>query len=154
MQANLPELTAHAEIIIWILVAVITFLLMIFIPSTAYFLVREFSRKDKNEDRMDENRKELTKMFQEGMDKFSTALDDVGSAVDTLRGTLNDFRFWSSERFIPRAEFEDTIERLETTLKDNRAWAEKEVSEFKSYVKDEFKRCKEFCPVRQNQGGK
>jgi hypothetical protein len=107
---------------VWILSGCLGFVILVTVPAIGYFLVREFNRKDNLERRTD---------------GFSKALTEVKDVVHELKGAIEQIRSWSTDKFVPRPEFDRAIDKLEA-----------EDQQIREDTKQEFEKCKEYCPAR------
>jgi hypothetical protein len=124
---NLPEMTASAKIIIWILAGALGLEGAVTLPAIAYFLVREFNRKDRVEDKTE---------------AFNTTIGEVKDMVHETKLMVAEVRSWSAEKFVGRPEFDREVKRLEEEDKGMR-----------DDVKSAFDSCKECCPARTGKFG-
>lgn len=101
-----------AEIKVWALVGV----LFVLIPCLGFFLVREFNRKD----------------------KLAEAVDQLHGAVTALTLAVEEIKRWSTERFVLRTQHDRDIESLKDDIAKHAERFERELERCES-------RCPERC---------
>ncbi len=79
-----------SDIKLWVMGGLLTIL----VPSVAYFLIREFNRKD----------------------KLAEAVEKLHSAVGALTLAVEEIRLWSTERFVTRVEHRDALEAVKADI--------------------------------------
>lgn len=107
---------------LWVLGGVVAIL----VPAVAYFLVREFARKDGIESEV----KTLAA-------KVTLSIEELNKCVAALTLAIEETRVWSHERFVTRTEHRDAIE----SVKDD-------IARHAERFERELERCEARCPER------
>ena len=106
-----------------------------------YFLVREFNRKDKNEDTMNKYAYETAREMKALADKISEALSKLNEALTELQLSMEETRTWTVERFISRDEHDKAVALLLDSVKDQGKQFEKNMEW-----------CAKGCPFKNKTG--
>lgn len=101
VNAMLALIEGVDDLQVWILGS----LMALLIPSLAYFLVREFKRKDQ----IGEDVKELARLVHDSIDRLNCA-------VSTLTLAINEIKIWSQDRFVTRFEFTSCMEQMKEDI--------------------------------------
>lgn len=101
-------------------------LLALLASAVAYFLIREFNRKDGIE-------KDLKGLAE----KVTVSIEELNKGVGALTLAIEEIRLWSTERFVPWPAHREAIEGVK---EDIRIHAER--------FERELERCEARCPQR------
>ena len=119
----------HIYTVVWVLTGALAFVLAITIPAIAYFLVREFNRKDQLEQKT----------------------DALNKTLNEVRGMVYDTKTMIAgltDKFVTRPEFNSVIDELKQNISDIRATANNGLASIRKEMREEFESCRKDCPVR------
>ena len=80
-------------------------MVLLFIPSLAFFMAREFKDKD----------------------RFFVALRELNASVSALTKSVDELKLWSTERFVTRVEHHDDISSIKDHIAHHAAYFEREM---------------------------
>jgi len=99
----------------------------------AFFLVREFTMKDKALSKIEDLTKLITEL--EGM-------------ITETRMLISDMRMWAMDRFIPRDSHDTSIKELWESVEHSRLELFQEIRELREFTEARLKECRERCLVK------